>query len=161
MSTRRAGLDQIDRKILNRLQRNSRITNEDLAKEVGTSAASCLRRVRRLREGGYIEREIVLVNPDKVGSRLVSITEARLNSFDRRSRDEAIRLIKSIPEVIICYNVTGSRDLLFISVFTDMEDFESTIAEPLSIVPQIQSINSYFAIKTVKFEPYINFDETR
>ncbi|WP_136625419.1 MULTISPECIES: Lrp/AsnC family transcriptional regulator [Mesorhizobium] len=161
MSTRRADLDQIDRKILNRLQRDSRITNADLATEVGTSPASCLRRVRRLRETGYIEREIVLVNPDKVGSRLVTITEARLNSLDRKGRDEAIRLIKNIPEVIILYNVTGSRDLLFVSVFTDMADFERTIAEPLSIVPQIHSINSYFAIKTIKFEPHIHFDETR
>jgi len=161
MSTRRADLDQIDRKILNRLQRDSRVTNADLAAEVGTSAASCLRRVRRLRETGYIEREIVLVNPDKVGPRLVTITEARLNGLDRKGRDEAIRLIKNIPEVIILYNVTGSRDLLFISVFTDMADFERTIAEPLSVVPQIQSINSYFAIKTVKFEPHIQFDETR
>ena len=154
-------LDQIDRKILNRLQKNSRIANVELAAEVGTSEASCLRRVRKLREGGYIEREIAIVNPEKAGSRLVTITEARLNSFDRRSRDEAIRLIKNIPEVIICYNVTGSRDLLFISVFTDMADFERVIAEPLSTVPQIQSINSYFAIKTVKFEPFIHFDEGR
>jgi Lrp/AsnC family leucine-responsive transcriptional regulator len=161
MSTRRADLDQIDRKILNRLQRNSRITNAELAAKVGTSAASCLRRVRRLRETGYIDREIALVNPDKVGPRLVTITEVRLNSSDRRSRDEAIRLIKNIPEVIICYNVTGNKDLLFVSVFTDMSDFERTISEPLSTVPQIQSINSYFAIKTVKFEPTIHFDETR
>ncbi|MER8499401.1 Lrp/AsnC family transcriptional regulator [Mesorhizobium sp. M1142] len=161
MSTRRADLDQIDRKILNRLQRDSTVTNAKLAADVGTSAASCLRRVRRLRETGYIEREIALVNPDKVGPRLVTITEVRLNSIDRRSRDEAIRLIKNIPEVIICYNVTGSRDLLLVSVFTDMADFERTITEPLSTVPQIQSINSYFAIKTVKFEPIIQFDETR
>jgi len=161
MPTRRADLDQIDRKILNRLQRDSGITNADLAVEVGTSAASSLRRVRRLRESGFIEREIVLVNPEKAGPRLVTITEARLNSVDRRSRDEAIRLIKSIPEVIICYNVTGERDLLFISIFADMADFERTIAEPLSSVPQIRSINSYFAIKTVKFEPRILFDESR
>lgn len=161
MSTRRGDLDQIDRKILNRLQHDSAITNADLANEVGTSPASCLRRVRRLKDDGYIVREIALVNPDKIGPTLVTITEARLNSIDRRARDEAIRLIRSIPEVIICYNVTGSRDLLFISVFTDMADFERTIAEPLSTVPQIQSINSYFAIKTVKFEPHIIFDESR
>jgi Lrp/AsnC family leucine-responsive transcriptional regulator len=161
MTGRRADLDQIDRKILNELQRDSRLTNARLAELAGTSAPSCLRRVRRLREEGYIEREIALVNLEKVGSSLVSISEVRLNNHDRRARDEAIRLIRAIPEVIICYNVTGERDLVFIAVLTDMADFEAKITEPLGGTPVIKSINSYFAIKTVKFQPFVNFSEGR
>ena len=161
MMGRRAGLDQIDRKILNRLQQNCRITNANLANEVGTSPPSCLRRTRRLREEGFIEREIALVNLSKADSCLTAISEVRLNNHDRRGRDEAIRLICAIPEVIVCYNVTGDRDLMFISILTDMSDFEAKITEPLASVKVIQSINSYFAIKTVKFQPLIHFDEAR
>ena len=161
MTERRADLDQIDRKILNQLQRNSRLTNAELANLVGTSAPSCLRRVRQLRREGYIDREIVLVNFEKAGSSLTSISEVRLNNHDRRARDEAIRLIRDIPEVIICYNVTGDRDLVFIAILSDMAEFESKITEPLSSTPVIKSINSYFVIKNLKFEPFVHFDESR
>jgi len=154
-------LDQIDRKILNRMQSNCRITNADLAADVGTSAPSCMRRVRRLRTEGFIEREIALVNPEKVGSTLISISEVRLNNHERQARDKAIRHIKGIPEVTICLNVTGDRDLMFMAMLTDMEDFAEKITEPLAGIPEIVSINSYFAIKTIKFEPVLHFDETR
>ena len=160
VTQRRADIDQIDRKILNRLQRNCKITNAELAEEVGTSAPSCMRRVRRLREDGYIEREIALVNSDKAGSSLISISEVRLNNHERQARDKAIKHIKCIPEVILCYNVTGDHDLMFISMLTDMEDFELKITEPLASIPEILSINSYFAIKTIKFEPFLHFDES-
>lgn len=161
MNGRRANLDQIDRKILNQLQRNCQLTNDQLAEIVGTSAPSCLRRARRLRQEGYIEGEIALVNLDKVGSGLTSISEVRLNNHDRKARDEAIRLIRDIPEVIVCYNVTGERDLMFVAVLTDMADFEAKITEPLSVTPVIKSINSYFVIKRIKFEPFVHFDEDR
>ncbi len=160
MGGRRAGLDQIDRKILNALQRNSRITNVDLADLAGTSAPSCMRRVRRLRAEGFIEREIALVNPDKAGSHLVAITEVRLSVHNLQARDRAVQMIREIPEVILCYNVTGDRDLLFIALLADMADFEATITEPLTAVPEIQSINSYFAIKRIKFAPMWHFDES-
>lgn len=160
-SGRRADIDQIDRKILNQLQQNCRLTNDQLAEIVGSSAPSCLRRVRRLRQEGYIEREIALINLDKAGSSLTSISEVRLNNHDRKARDEAMRLILEIPEVIICYNVTGERDLMFVAILTDMADFESKITEPLSGTPVIKSINSYFVIKRIKFEPFVHFDEDR
>ena len=160
VGTRRAGLDQVDRKILNCLQRNSRITNKELSERAGTSAPSCLRRVRRLRAEGYIEREIALVNPDKAGTHLVAISEVRLSGHNPQARDRAIQIIREIPEVILCYNVTGDRDLLFIAVLADMADFEETITEPLASVPEIHSINSYFAIKRIKFSPMWHFDES-
>ena len=161
MGSRRDNLDLIDRKILNNLQKNSRITNADLADIVGTSAPSCMRRVRRLRANGVIDREVALVNSSKVGASLTAITEVRLTGHNPQARDNSIRLIRDIPEVIICYNVTGDRDLLFIAVLEDMTDFEKTIAEPLATVPEILSINSYFVIKQIKFEPVIYFDEER
>ncbi|MCZ4279205.1 Lrp/AsnC family transcriptional regulator [Kiloniella laminariae] len=161
MGKRGQGLDQIDRKILNALQRDCQMPNIDLAELVGTSAPSCTRRVRRLRAEGYIEREIALVNPERAGDTLVAISEVRLNNHNRQARDQAIRVIQNIPEVMICYNVTGDHDLMFISALTDMTDFEAKITEPLTSLPEIRSINSYFAIKRIKFEPFLNFDEGR
>ena len=161
MGSRRAGLDQIDRKILNSLQKNCRVTNEQLAELVGTSAPTCLRRVRSLRKKGYIEREIALVDPRKVGPNLIAVTEVRMTGSAVRSRDKVIRLIKDIPEIIICYVVTGNRDFVLISNLTDMQDFEETIGETLAGIPEIQSIKSYFAVSCIKFAPILLFDEDR
>ncbi|MFD2207550.1 Lrp/AsnC family transcriptional regulator [Kiloniella antarctica] len=161
MTSRRADLDQVDRKILNILQNNCKITNVELAEMAATSAPSCLRRVKRLRDEGYIEREVALVNPEKVGASLVAISEVRLTGHNLQAREKAIQTIRNIPEVTQCYNVTGDKDLLFIAILTDMADFEETITEPLAAIPEIRSINSYFAIKRVKFAPMIHFDEER
>lgn len=161
MGARRAGLDQIDRKILNCLQTNCRVTNDELAKLVGTSAPTCLRRVRSLRNAGYIEREIALVDPEKVGPNLIAISEIRLSGTGIHIREKVIRIIRKIPEITLCYIVTGSRDFIVISFLTDMDDFDRTIGNALGSVPEIVSINSYFATKCVKFSPILLFDEDR
>lgn len=161
MATRRAGLDQIDRKILNCLQRNCRITNEELAKLVGTSAPTCLRRVRMLRNAGYIEREIALVDPEKVGPNLIAISEVRLMGTGIHVRDKVIKIIKDTPEIILCYIVTGNRDFIIISFLTDMDDFEQKVGLSLESIPEIVSINTYFAMRCVKFSPMLIFDEDR
>lgn len=161
MTARRANFDQIDRKILNNLQQDSRVTFAKLAEKVATSTPSCLRRVKRLREEGVIEKEVAILNPAKVGEHLIAISEVSLRGHNLQGRDKAINFIRDIPEVIICYNVTGERDILFISILTSMADFEAKITEPLAEIPEINSINSYFAIKQIKFSPMWCFDEGR
>lgn len=161
MAKRRAGLDQTDRKILNVLQRDSSLTFAEVAELAGTTAPTCLRRVKSLKKRGVIQSEISLLNTAKIGDNLTAITEIRLNSHSAQARDRAIKSICDIPEVILCYNVSGNRDILIISQLNDMEDFEEVISEPLSNMQEVQSVNSYFAIKNHKFKPFINFDETR
>lgn len=152
-------LDRIDRKILNALQRDCQISNVDLARKVGTSPPSCLRRTKRLRKMGLIQREIALLDPSKVERKLIAITEISLNVHNSQQRDQVIRRICDAPEVTQCYNITGAKDIIIISYLKDMEDFEAKISERLNSDKHISLINTYFVIKTKKFEPFIYLDE--
>src|SRR5690625_7256963 len=85
-------LDELDRRILNQLQSNSRLSNAELAKRVHTSAPTCLRRVRRLYETGVITKEVALINPELLGHmvtatceiNLITTIDESLTAFDDR-----------------------------------------------------------------------------
>src|SRR5690606_38429213 len=108
-------LDKIDRRILMELQRNGRISNQDLADRVSLSPSPCLRRVRRLEEEGYIESYVALVNPDKVGLKLLAYVTIRLNKVFRSTHapvSDFARDVQTWPEVVECYAMSGDMDYL-------------------------------------------------
>ena len=117
-------IDQIDRKILNRLQKDGRIANNDLAADVGLSPSPCLRRVKALEESGVIRTYVALVDPALVDlpvNVFVSVTlekqiEERLDAFE-----DAIR---QRPEVLECYLMTGEADYLLRVVVPDLAAYE-------------------------------------
>lgn len=79
-------LDDIDKRILRVLQRDGRIANNDLAREVGLSPSPCLRRVKLLEEAGVIDRYVAVLNPAKVGKGLTFFTRIRLDQQDSTLR---------------------------------------------------------------------------
>jgi Lrp/AsnC family leucine-responsive transcriptional regulator len=151
-------LDRLDRKILNAIQRDSGQSNKDLAKRVGTSPPSCLRRVRRLRQLGLIAADIALINREKVGG-VVAVTTLNLSSHDLKSRDQLLKLIRSIPEITQCYMITGGEDMLLISYLRRLEDFEEVIAKTISECKVVAKLNTTIAYRTLKFEPFIVFED--
>jgi len=105
-------LDSFDHAILRLLQRDARRTGEDLAKDVGLSAASCLRRVQRLRKIGAIQKEVAVIAPDALarGVKIVAMLTMR-----RGGRDQIDRLrqrLQARPEVESILHVTGSADFI-------------------------------------------------
>jgi len=86
-------LDEIDLHILRVLQKNGRISNQDLADEVGLSPSPCLRRLRALEKDGVVQRYVTLLDPAAVGCKLQAIVEVRL---DRQRKDTAHRFEKEI-----------------------------------------------------------------
>ena len=109
--------DRIDRKILEQLQNNARITNLELADKVGLSPTPCLRRVKRLEESGVIDRHVTLLNADALGLGLTAYVGI---SMDRHTPDrfEAFELaIEVLPEVLECSIVSGQdADFLLLSL---------------------------------------------
>ena len=148
---RQAALDDIDRRILARLQDNARLTNVDLAEAVGLSPSPCLRRVRDLEGSGVIRRYVALLDPATVGlpvSVFVNVTlerqiEAALERFEAA--------ILKRPEVMECYLMTGDADYLLRVVTADLSAYERFLVEHLTRVPGVASIKSSFALKQVKY----------
>ena len=144
-------LDEIDIKILNRLQDDARASNVQLAEAVGLSPAPCLRRVRALEEAGVIRRFVTLLDPSAVSLSVtvfVQITldlqvEGRLEIFEQA--------IMRRPEVLECYLMTGDADYLLRVVVPDVGAYERFLRDALTRIESAAGIKSSFALKQVKY----------
>jgi len=144
-------LDEIDIRILNRLQDDARVSNVELAEAVGLSPAPCLRRVRALEEAGVIRRYVTLLDPSAVSLNVtvfVQITldlqvEGRLEIFEQA--------IMRRPEVLECYLMTGDADYLLRVVVPDVAAYERFLRDALTRIESAAGIKSSFALKQVKY----------
>ena len=142
--------DKIDCSILNILQQEGRISIIDLAERVGLSATPCARRVKRLEDDGVIERYAAVLNPRVLGRRLDVFVNVRL----RNSTSDAIAVfeqaIKSMPEVVECYLVTGNYDYLVHIRVEDIDDFKNYVRERLSGIASVGETVSSIALEQTK-----------
>jgi Lrp/AsnC family leucine-responsive transcriptional regulator len=152
-------LDRIDRRILNILQEENQITNLELADRIGLSPPPCLRRVRRLRDEGYIARDVSLVDPFKVGQNLIvfvgviveKLREDLLIHFERKMLEH--------DEVLQCYFVSGNMDYLLVVNVVDMDHYNEFARKVLANELNIKSFNSSFCLSRIKYETKITLDE--
>ncbi len=143
-------LDNIDRKILIELQRNGRLSHQELSERVGLSATPCARRIRKLEQTGVIKGYAAIVDEARLGygfSVFVSVrldhqTDDRLLNFE----DEILQL----PEVADCWLMTGNRDYLLRIALTDLTEFERFLTGTLTKIPGVASIESSIPIRRVK-----------
>jgi Lrp/AsnC family transcriptional regulator, leucine-responsive regulatory protein len=117
-------LDEFDRRLLGALQKDCRRTGEELAQLVGLSAAACLRRAQKLREGGVIEREVALLAPAAVGQHLTLIVLVTLEREHANIIDDFKRGMERAAEVTQCYYVTGAADFVLVLSTADMEAYK-------------------------------------
>ena len=157
---RDTALDHIDRRILQSLQSNARLTNLELAEAVGLSASPCLRRVRSLQESGVIRSFVTLLDPKLVGLGVSVFVSVRLENQDERTLERFEKAIRNRPEVLECYLMTGDSDYLLRVVCADLEAFERFLMNHLTKVPGIASIRSSFALKQVKYSTALPLGET-
>lgn len=146
-------LDRVDRQILMELQRNGRLSNQDLADKVALSPSPCLRRVRRLEEEGYIENYVALVNPEKVGLKLMAYVTIRLNKVFRASHSpvsDFARDVQGWPEVVECYAMSGDMDYLLRVQVEDLTQFSRFAMDTLMQHPAVVDMRSSFTLQRIK-----------
>jgi DNA-binding Lrp family transcriptional regulator len=144
-----AQLDSIDRKILKELQDNGRITNVELARRVGISAPPCLRRVRALKESGYIKSYRALLDEKLLGYEvtvfamvhLTSQAEADLKAFEDFVRDQ--------PLVRECWMLSGEIDFILKCVAPDLKTFQAFVAE-LTAAPHVRNVKTSLTLRNSK-----------
>ena len=143
-------LDRVDRALLQALQREGRITNSELASQVSLSESACLRRVRALESAGLIEGYAAVLNQQRVGCGVnvfVSITLERQERADLAAFEQAVR---TVPEVMECYLMSGEYDYLLRVVVADTADFERVHSRQLTSLPHVARVHSSFALRTVQ-----------
>jgi len=143
-------LDEIDKRILRVLQRDGRIANNDLAREVGLSPSPCLRRVKLLEEAGVIDRYVAVLNPAKVGKGLTFFTRIRLDQQDEETLQTFAKEILKLPQVLECYFILGDYDAMIRVVAADIEDYRRFQSEYLSRIKGVQNLKTDVPSQTVK-----------
>ncbi len=143
-------LDLIDRRILAALQRDGRLQNVDLARQVGLSPSPCLRRVRLLEESGVIDRYVAVLNPAKIGKPLTLFARIWLKAQDEDTIEHFIAEVTKLPEVVECYLMLGDCDVLVRVVASDISDYRRFQSEHLSRIKGVQNVKTDVPSQTVK-----------
>ncbi len=155
---RRTKLDKIDRKILDDLQNNGRITNVELAKNAGISAPPCLRRVRALEDAGLIEGYHAKLNAPALGYGVTVFAKVLLESHAEKDLDAFEKAINEWSMVRECWMVSGETDFLLKIAAKDWEDYQSFHTNHLTKAPNVISVKSYLTIRSTKHEPGVPID---
>lgn len=146
----KATLDRIDRRILEHLQADGRLTNQDLAERVALSPSPCLRRVRALEQGGVIRQYAALVEPERVGLSLLAYVTVKLEKRGKMPVDQFARAVESWPEVIACYSMTGDMDYLMRVQVEDLNHYSRFVMDKLLKQPGVIDIRTNFVLERIK-----------
>jgi Lrp/AsnC family leucine-responsive transcriptional regulator len=145
-----ARIDAIDRKILDVLQAEGRISNVDLATRIHLSAPQCFRRVRSLEERGVLRGYRAEVNPEAIGYAVTAYVSVSIggNDFGRVREIEAE--IRAFPQILECFSVSGEDDYLLKVVSQDLKSLSNFLTDHLMQVPGIDDVRSMICLEEIK-----------
>lgn len=161
MPNPRPNLDDASLRIIDVLQKDSEISNADLAEKVGLSASPCWRRVSELRERGVIRRTVALVDPLALGLAVNVFVHVTLKQQDKASLKVFTDAIAHRPEVMECYLMTGEADFLLRVVVEDLLRYQELMLDCLTQIPGVSNIRSSFALDQVKYTTALPTDHLR
>jgi len=142
-------LDGIDKSILKVLQENARISNVDLANEVGLSPSACSRRLEQLHKSGVIEGYQAIISNRALGQTITAIVHITLDRQAGRELDFFEKAVADCPHIVACFLMSGEHDYIIRVNARDMEHFEYIHKHWLSNLPGISRMQSSFAMRTV------------
>lgn len=152
-------LDELDRRILNQLQRDCALTNQELAVRVHASPPTCLRRVRRLVDSGVIARQVVIVAPEKIGSSLTAIVEITLDVQAAESLEAFERRLMDESAVLQCYRVSTGPDFVVVAQVPDMPAYHALVHRTFTAQANVRNVRTFFSVHRAKFETRVDIPD--
>jgi len=149
-------LDETDLKILKILQTNGRITNSDLAKQVGISPPPILERVKKLEKNNVIKNYVALIDPQSVDIETFTFVEVTLVRHNKDSVIEFIEEITKIEEIMECHHVTGDADFILKIAVKNIPAYENLVLYKLTELPFIRNLKTRVILSTPKFKTALN-----
>ena len=151
-------LDRIDRKILDILQRDGRISMTDLASQVGLSASPCTERVKRMERTGVIAGYHARVTPETLGKTLLVFVEIKLSAKSGDVFETIRRELLHMPEVMECHLVSGGFDYLVKFRMRGMKEYRHLLGDILKRLPVSAESHSYVVMEEIKETLYLPVD---
>lgn len=145
-------LDGFDRKILDIVSRQGRISVAELATRVGLSKSPVQARLRRLEARGVIRGYRAVLDPAAMGREHVAFVEVRLEDTREAALARFNAAVRSIPEIEACHMIAGSFDYLLKVRTSGMPAYRALLAEHISTLPHVAATSTYVAMQTVKEE---------
>ena len=143
-------LDSIDLQILRTLQENARLTTKELAARVHLSTTPVFERMKRLEREGFIKQYVAVLDAEKLGRGFTVFCSVKLKQMNRAVARDFISVIKDIPQVAECYNISGEYDYLLKIQAPDMKYYNEFIINVLGTIDAIGSILSSFVMDEIK-----------
>jgi Lrp/AsnC family leucine-responsive transcriptional regulator len=143
-------LDAIDRKILEALQADGRISNVDLAARVHLSAPQCLRRMRALEERGVIRGYRALAAPQQLGLGVIAYVHLNIDADAFGRVREIEQTIRAFPQILECHTVSGDYDYLLKVVARDLKSLSQFLTDRLMQTPGVADVRSMICLEEIK-----------
>lgn len=150
-------LDRKDRAILKELQQDCRMTMQQLAARTGMSSSACWRRVKSLEETGVIDRYAVIVNPQKAGFMLSSMTLVSLARHEVANVEKFVAEVNRHPEVLECFATSGEADFHLRVVVEDMDAYNRFLDDFVFRLPGVSQVRSNIVLKEIKADTALPF----
>ena len=150
MKKNRKQIDEIDLKLLNLLQKNSRITIRELSEKLFLSTTPIYERIKRLEKTGLIKQYITLLDPTKIDRNLIVFISINLTSHTKEVVDNFEKVIDKLDEVSECYYISGNFDFLLKVFCKDMDAYHDFLTDKLSVIESISQFYSSFVLTNSK-----------
>jgi Lrp/AsnC family leucine-responsive transcriptional regulator len=143
-------LDNYDRRILEELQQDGRITNQELADRIGLSPSPCLRRVRALEEAGIIAGYRALLDAKRLGLNLMALLSISMDRHTPERFEHFEAAIKEMPEVLECLLITGREaDYQLKVIVRDMDHYQDLLLRRITRIEGVSGVHSSFVLRRV------------
>jgi Lrp/AsnC family transcriptional regulator len=144
-------LTRSERRLLDAMQKDTTLSQVDLAELSGKSRTSVWRWIREVEAAGVIDRKVSLLNPKQVGLQIHVLLSVSMNQHSASNRKEFEDHVQDLPEVMECYSVSGDRDYVLLILSRDMESYNHFLNTQILDHPSVHSASSSFALRRVKY----------
>ena len=152
-------MDTLDRKILCALQKDARVKNADLARDLGVAPSTMLERVRRLEERGYFSGFKAIINPEKLGFGVQALISVSLGQHSTQTIRPFEQAVKSIPNIMTCYHVTGRFDYILHIVAKNLKELGVLVKEQIASLPGVGKTETFLVFSEIKNDTGYPLDE--
>ena len=144
-------LSRSELRLLDAMQKDTTLSQIDLAELSGKSRTSIWRLIREFEEAGLIEGKVALLNPEELGLQIHVMLSVSMVKHSDRTRKEFEAHVETLPEVMECYSVSGDRDYVLLILSKDMASYNDFLNRNILDHPSVHSASSSFALRRVKY----------
>jgi len=152
---------RFDLRILEEMQKDCSVNTTDLADKVGLSQSPCWRRLQRLKDEGYIKKQVAILDRTKFGSSLYIFAYLKMATLTDKQRAEFMRNIQVVPEILECHTVFGEMDIVMKVLAQSLEWYQKFIFDTILKLPGVQDIQSTVTLMELKSTTEIPLDGLR